>query len=148
MTSALDKFFNTEILKIYCEKCPGKEATQTKKLSKAPGALLLHLKRFVAEGVESGQWKYRKVLNEVAFNETASLTKYVVDKGKRAEFKLKSVVHHIGKDAGSGHYVTDALNSSGTWTNYNDSVAKPTSAADVMGDEGQKSAYILCYECA
>jgi len=71
-----------------------------------------------------------------------------VDKGQQADFKLKSVVRHIGTDAGSGHYVTDAVNSEGKWTTYNDSVASSVTASNVLGDEGKKGAYIICYEAA
>ena len=62
------------------------------------------------------------------------------------KYKLKSVVHHLGFHAFSGHYITDVRQSSegDLWYRYDDtSVTKVNRALTKMKDE--RSAYLAFY---
>tara|TARA_B110000305_G_C19302100_1_gene569656 strand:- start:125 stop:862 length:738 start_codon:yes stop_codon:yes gene_type:complete len=178
--SALARFFSPEIVDIVCEKCTtGKTATQTAQFTKLPGALILHMKRFVVYEKPDKSFSLRKNAAPVEFGETINLEKFCEDdfeypampralqfdkssstekklegngKGSNnnnnntnANFSMKSVVHHIGSNAFSGHYVTD-VKKHNSWTRFNDSVAKESSQAEVFGTgENRKTAYMCVY---
>jgi uncharacterized UBP type Zn finger protein len=66
-------------------------------------------------------------------------------------YTLKSIVHHIGNTANSGHYTADALrrdpvNGTPQWISYDDGLAKELAEDDVLGDiRSQRTAYMLLY---
>ena len=162
--SALARFFSPEIVDIVCEKCTtGKTATQTAQFTKLPGALILHMKRFVVYEKPDKSFSLRKNAAPVEFGETINLEKFCEDdfeypampralqfdkssnNNTNANYSMKSVVHHFGNNALSGHYVTD-VKKHNSWTRFNDSVAKESSQAEVFGTgENRKTAYMCVY---
>ena len=70
-----------------------------------------------------------------------------------ASYDLKSVVHHIGGTAASGHYTADAIRvdeskpqNSETWVSFDDGRTSVTSADQVLhNDKSQRTAYMLLY---
>lgn len=145
---ALGNYFKAKVVDIDCERCEdGKQATQTMEIDKLPGVLLLHLKRIIVSDT-NGNLSYRKNKSEVAFKDSVDLSSYAskdLELSPSALFSLKSVVHHIGNDVASGHYVTDAKGEGGTWTKFNDSLATNVSADEVFRS-GKQTAYILAFE--
>jgi len=74
-----------------------------------------------------------------------------------AVYDVKSVAHHIGGLAWSGHYTCDAIRESKlksipskepaeTWVSFDDGITSATTAAQVLKSEkSQKTAYMLLY---
>lgn len=79
--------------------------------------------------------------------------------GPMATFEVKSVVHHIGSTAWSGHYTCDAIRESDpkpaispskgpseTWVTFDDGITSVTSASRVLESEkSRRTAYMLLY---
>ena len=67
------------------------------------------------------------------------------------EYRLKSIVYHIGNTANSGHYTTDALRKDintgkDQWVSYDDGVTVEKSIEGVVQQtKNQKTAYMLMY---
>lgn len=164
--SCLARFFSPEDREINCEKCRvGKIATQTMEIVSLPRVILLHLKRFIAVErysalTDKTKLVFKKNKVPVELSRTLSIDEtLLVDKknsgadGKRIidEYGLKSIVHHIGDTANSGHYTTDALRKNpedGTdrWVSYDDGVTDEKSPEAVaLSTTNQKTAYMLLY---
>ena len=62
----------------------------------------------------------------------------------RYEYELRCVIHHKGRNAGSGHYVTDVRND-GVWTRYDDSIVQELEDHVVQGTSWHQTAYLLFY---
>ena len=68
-------------------------------------------------------------------------------------YTLRSVVHHIGSTANSGHYTADALRirqdeneAKETWVSFDDGITSETTSSAVRNSvRNQKSAYMLLY---
>ena len=68
-------------------------------------------------------------------------------------YSLKSIVHHIGSTANSGHYTADALrvqvdesDTKKTWVSFDDGITSETTGEAVRESvKNQKSAYMLLY---
>ncbi len=79
-----------------------------------------------------------------------------VDLGRmKRKFKIRSVINHIGSSASCGHYTANAFkvrdNEVGgdklrEWIKFNDSYVSSLSDGEAMGEQTQKSAYLLMYE--
>lgn len=77
------------------------------------------------------------------------------DDGPMAAYDVKSVVHHIGGTAWSGHYTCDAIRQSDSkggkekseqWVSFDDGTTSATTADGVLKSEkSQKTAYMLLY---
>ena len=165
--SCLANFFAPEDREVDCEKCEaGKIATQTMKILSMPKAILLHLKRFmVVEKPVAGSKETELVFNKnkVPVELTANLDvgklltnnedKELSKGGSTSldSYRLKSIVHHIGNTANSGHYTTDALRTDPEdgqekWVSFDDGVAVERSfERDVQTTKNQKTAYMLLY---
>ena len=76
IADGLDRFFSPEQVEIKCEKCEYATATQTAKLNKIPGTLILHLKRFIFEENEKNEISLRKNRAGVMFSNNLSIAKY------------------------------------------------------------------------
>ncbi|GMI23086.1 hypothetical protein TrRE_jg2108 [Triparma retinervis] len=140
LDSGLANFFNPEVLEIDCQRCSGKEAIQSRKLSNAPRVLLLHLKRFKQDGT--------KIQDGVAFQETIDLSKYFDENDendKSARYKLKAVINHTGTFQ-KGHYITHGSNQNGKWFEYDDCSVLSKTLKDVTNKKRHKTAYIFAYE--
>jgi uncharacterized UBP type Zn finger protein len=73
---------------------------------------------------------------------------------KPSEYKVQSIVHHLGSRASSGHYTADALrylkDDTGklqpTWVTFDDSSSCLTSLERIAGNKRkQETAYMLLY---
>ena len=162
----LKAFFEPEDREIKCEKCEeGTVATQTLKVLNQPKAILLHLKRFVLverprkkfdESDESAgvEITFRKNKAPVVINKMLSLHSFLKEaSGKEQSYSIKSIVHHIGSTASSGHYTADALrirpNQPGknvTWVSFDDTKVDTATSTDILNSvDKQKTAYMLLY---
>lgn len=174
----LANFFRPEDREIKCEKCEeGTEATQTLRILSQPKALLIHLKRFVlVERPSSGgeddkennlEVTFQKNRAAVELTEELSLEDFMKDEKMKSRptkprYALKSIVHHIGSTANSGHYTADALRpgrphvgedqEAGAqtcepqWVSYDDGLTTETTLAALRGNiSNQRTAYILLY---
>jgi ubiquitin C-terminal hydrolase len=166
----LEHFFKPEDREIKCEKCDdGQVATQTMRVLSRPKAMLLHLKRFVLEEKPrednnnaenqapntSPGMTFRKNKAPVELTQRLSLDRFLAKKEDAAGknyYSLKSIVHHIGSTADSGHYTADALrksqddSQSGTWVSFDDGLTNETTSTKVRNSvQNQKTAYMLLY---
>lgn len=159
----LEALFNTEILDKDdawdCPQCKVKrKATKQLSLARLPPILLIHLKRFEANGRFSD-----KIDTFVEFPmKTLDLTEFMppplpagADKGQLSspqspddprtqtppyKYDLYGVTNHIG-NLSSGHY-TSFIASRGGWLYCDDSSVKPIDAKQVVGQR----AYVLFYK--
>lgn len=163
--SCLAKFFSPEDREINCEKCKvGKIATQTMKVLSLPKVILLHLKRFIAvvkpvPGSEAKETALVFQKNKLPVELTPTLTVEKIlaktsdnNQSSGNKYRLKSVVHHIGSTANSGHYTTDALREDPEnggkeqWVSYDDGVtAEKTLERVIRPVRNQSTAYMLLY---
>merc|ERR1712008_296851 len=129
---------------VNCEKCKhGKIAPQTMKILSMPEVILLHLKRFdVVERSIAGTNEKELILkkNKVPVELTTNLSVGKLFSSNQSsesaetpgvlssnEYNLKSIVHHIGNTAKSGHYTTDGLRTDSEdgrdrWVSFDDGV--------------------------
>jgi hypothetical protein len=145
---------------------------------RSPKALLLHLKRFIVEEKISPQAPtyevvYKKNEAPVEIPTNLSLDALGVDSYNKqdqkttsassplVEYFLKSVVHHKGPNATSGHYTADAIRLSEMeqecedtttakemeerWFHFDDSKSAPTTLKEVTSTPSQCTAYMLLY---
>ena len=158
--SCLANFFAPEDREVNCEKCKdGKVATQTMKVLSVPKVILLHLKRFMAvekQGAEETELVFKKNKVPVELTTNLSVGKLLTSDQSTStlpleNYRLKSIVHHIGNTANSGHYTTDALradpeNGEDRWVSFDDGiVAEKSLDKIVQTPEHQKTAYMLLY---
>lgn len=117
-----------------------------------PKALLLHLKRFIVvppSNNSGNQVAFRKNRIAVDFPFRLELDKNG-DKARKsmddAEYRLKSLVHHIGPTAYCGHYRTDAFRDD-KWIRFDDGSVTETRTVDVMDNTNvRRNVYMLLYE--
>jgi ubiquitin C-terminal hydrolase len=90
----------------------------------------------------------------VELNKHLSLHKFLAEQKSHTpsrNYTLKSIVHHIGKTANSGHYTADALrldpeNETPQWVSYDDGITEETNEAELLGvNRTQRTAYMLLY---
>ncbi len=182
----LKHFFQPEDRELKCEKCSqGNVATQTMRILSLPRALVIHLKRFKLverpvpreannndseDHAPAMEITFQKSPAPVKLTQTLSLKDYLAPNhqstsipSNQCQYTLRSVVHHIGKTADSGHYTADAwrlhpaaedepINSESptmltpTWVSYDDGVTKETTLNDMQRSiQSQQTAYILLY---
>jgi len=174
----LEHFFQPEKRDIKCEKCEtGASATQTMQILSRPRALLLHLKRFIVtqrERVETSEggteksvgleMEFRKNEARVHVNEPLSIDSFCEQGAKNGtsdrNYRLRSIVRHIGTTASSGHYTTDRKYSkfdelatkkscieNGEWVTFDDGVTTPISLDRVLNNkQNQRNSYMILYE--
>jgi len=171
VVEGLRKFFSPEKREVKCEKCFCETAMQTMEITRLPRALLLHFKRFIVDVSDDyTSITYRKNQSDVLFEDRLELQEDLG--GVLGEFfaddlsmplsdsdadmddimrnyKIRSVVNHIGSSAACGHYTADAarLSQSGErqWHRFNDSYVSQISA-NVAIKESSKTAYMVMYE--
>eukprot|EP00978_Attheya_sp_CCMP212_P013016 scaffold32479_cov44-Attheya_sp.AAC.3 len=174
----LAHFFQPEKRDIKCEKCEtGASATQTMQILSRPRALLLHLKRFIVtqrERVEMSEggteksvgleMEFRKNEARVQVNEPLSIDSFCEQGAKNGtsgrNYRLRSIVRHIGTTASSGHYTTDRKYSkfdelatkkscikNGEWVTFDDGVTTPIPLDRVLNNkQNQRNSYMILYE--
>jgi uncharacterized UBP type Zn finger protein len=171
--SCLANFFTPEDREVNCEKCEGgKIATQTMKILSMPKVILLHLKRFIVverpiAGAEEKELVFKKNKVPVELTTNLSVGKLLLTNNNNDQsnqsspgtastlpqdnYRLKSIVHHIGNTAKSGHYTTDALRADpedgrDRWVSFDDGVVVEKSLERVVQTtQNQKTAYMLLY---
>jgi len=159
----LTSFFSAEDREINCEKCKGgKIATQTMKVLSKPKVMLLHLKRFFMverqttdkDNSPSSEIILKKNKVPVELTTKLSIDNLLANKPigtslSSKEYRLKSIVYHIGNTASSGHYTTDALRrdeGKDQWVSFDDGVTVEKSLDKVVETpKNQKTAYMLMY---
>lgn len=155
----LEAFFQPEDREIKCEKCQdGLVAEQTMKVLSRPKAILLHLKRFAMveqprKDDDTPNFVLRKNKAAVELSKSLSLDPFVKGTAVASQnYKIQSIVHHIGSSADSGHYTADALRddpkdkSTKTWVSFDDTLVERVSEADVLEDKPRrKTAYMMLY---
>lgn len=131
-----------------------------------PRALLLHLKRFKMvehrtkgdDGKDEVSYSFQKNKAPVELNDKVSLDRFLSDKATASvlssDYSLRSIVHHIGTTANSGHYTADALRetskdgkaSTQQWVSYDDSTSIETTLGEIQKSlPNRKTAYMLLY---
>ncbi|GKZ01406.1 hypothetical protein MPSEU_001091400 [Mayamaea pseudoterrestris] len=162
----LRRFFAPEKLECKCEKCFADSATRSLVATTLPKCLLLHLKRFIVEvNHDYSSISYRKNRSNVAFEDALSfqddsfLSEYLddncdgVDEAQLStEYKLRSVINHIGSSASCGHYTADCKRLDRhagdlAWYRFNDDHVRGISSTTAL-EESQRTAYLLLYETA
>ena len=122
----------------YCDKCQAhREATKKLQIWSVPPVLVVHLKRFSAQGM----WR-RKNDTHVDFPFEIDLAPHVLCPGGTSTlYKLQAVSNHYGS-TGGGHYTAFARNSErGCWYKFDDSHTSQVEPADVV----TPAAYVLIY---
>ena len=148
----LQKFFQSEVRDIQCEKCEeGKSVTQTITVKSRPKALVVHLKRFIVE-MDKGVLAYHKSISRVESTKSVSLDAFTKEKINGGEaYELKGVIRHIGKTSNSGHYIADALrkeenSEESEWVHFDDTSSSKTSTESILDNErSQRNNYLLLY---
>ena len=176
------RFFSPQKLSLKCEKCFCDSAIQKMEISKLSNGLLLHLKRFEVTLNDNFEVTTKKSLKKVQFGQDLDIsnfcsldshiyestldTTYDSDSTSRNEegfefleggngfgnYRLRSIIHHIGKTANCGHYTSDAVvkthNKKGIkgeqWIKFNDSVTSRLNTKDVL--DSQETIYLALYE--
>ena len=73
----------------------------------------------------------------------------------RQKFKIRSIINHIGSSASCGHYTANAFKLNKNegrkdnlreWIKFNDSYVSSLNTDEAMGEQTQKSAYLLMYD--
>ena len=159
--SCLANFFAPEDREVNCEKCEeGTIATQTMKILSVPKVILLHLKRFMVvekQGAEeTTELVFKKNKVPVELTTDLSVGKLLTDNQSSSKlpmenYGLKSIVHHIGNTANSGHYTADALRADpedggDRWVSFDDGIVAEKSLDKIVQSvRNQKTAYMLLY---
>ncbi|KAG9329444.1 hypothetical protein JZ751_004710, partial [Albula glossodonta] len=67
------------------------------------------------------------------------------DPSARSQYKISSVVSHIGSSINHGHYVSDSLDGSDRWLSFDDDIVQERAQEKVLQKRGDR-AYLLFYE--
>ena len=125
----------------YCDRCKAhREATKKLQIWSLPAVLVVHLKRFSAQGM----WR-RKNDTPVDFPFEVDLAPYCLQSqhegGGETIYELMAVSNHYGS-TGGGHYTAFARHSeSGQWHKFDDSHTAAVEPKDVV----TPAAYVLMY---
>ena len=147
---ALIQNFASEKLDGYiCSKTKKEiEAFRNLSLEELPPILILHLKRFVYDGMTGG---VQKVMKPIQFSVDLEISKSILSaecraNNKQRQYKLFSVVYHNGREATKGHYVTDIFHTGySAWLHCDDSTVSPTCEQSVLSPSPTSAPYILMY---
>lgn len=139
---ALQSYFSREKLEDMGYNCEGckKKVTATKQFSleRPPVVLCIQLKRFSMQGT--------KMNKQVSIKPKLDLSAYVRKSGGSGghplNYRLVSMVTHLGSSQHCGHYTAIGLTESGTYYQFDDSSVHPISLQNVL----QTNAYIIFYE--
>ncbi|KAI8075836.1 uncharacterized protein B0P05DRAFT_512183 [Gilbertella persicaria] len=130
------------------------DATKQVYLESLPPVLILHMKRFVFDGLSGNVQKLSKKVNY-----SAKLTidpEWMAAASRPNEpytYQLFGCVYHHGTSAGGGHYTCDIKRRNGEWLHIDDTTITSVSEQDVTEDNTRTSerlhadqtAYILFY---
>lgn len=140
LEEALDLYFVRERLEdmgYKCESCKKKvSATKQFSLERAPISLCIQLKRFSIVG--------NKLNKHIAIRQHLNLSKYSSRKGSNEplQYRLVSMVTHLGASQHCGHYTAIGLTDTGSYYQFDDSFVRQISVQNVLNT----NAYIIFYE--
>lgn len=140
LDEALDLYFARERLEdmgYKCEACKKKvSATKQFSLERAPISLCIQLKRFSIVG--------NKLNKHIAIRQHLNLSKYSSRKNSNEtlQYRLVSMVTHLGASQHCGHYTAIGLTESGSYYQFDDSFVRQISVQNVLNT----NAYIIFYE--
>jgi len=121
-----------------CEKCHQKvPATKQYKIERPPLVLCVQLKRFNMMGGKNG----RPVTLARKLNITNHV-RWAASKNIAIEYRLVSMINHVGPSPNCGHYTSIAEAANGTFYRFDDSCVNPTSLQNALNT----SAYVIFYE--
>ncbi|KAI8837690.1 hypothetical protein BJ741DRAFT_603021 [Chytriomyces cf. hyalinus JEL632] len=123
------------------------DVTKQNYVDSFPPILILHLKRFVFDGVTGTTQKLRKHIN---FNASLKIKPEVVSPAGRKqsqylEYALFAVINHHGKYTEGGHYTCDVYRNNEEWLRIDDDYVEKVSAAEVTKERDDRQAYMLFY---
>jgi ubiquitin carboxyl-terminal hydrolase 10 len=121
------------------------EAWQQIMLDELPKILILHLKCF--DFKLNGCIKIVKALEfPIVLKIEDKLLSSKTQSAKEKQYKLFSVVYHVGKEALKGHYITDAFHVGyNSWLRYDDASVKSVQEENVLKPQGTRVPYLLFY---
>ncbi|XP_055324641.1 ubiquitin carboxyl-terminal hydrolase 36 isoform X2 [Sitodiplosis mosellana] len=140
LEEALDLYFARERLEdmgYKCESCKKKvSATKQFSLERAPISLCIQLKRFSIVG--------NKLNKHIAIRQLLNLSKYSSRKNanETLQYRLVSMVTHLGASQHCGHYTAIGLTETGSYYQFDDSFVRQISVQNVLNT----NAYIIFYE--
>lgn len=140
LEEALDLYFARERLEdmgYKCESCKKKvSATKQFSLERAPISLCIQLKRFSIVG--------NKLNKHIAIRQHLNLSKYSSRKNSHEslQYRLVSMVTHLGASQHCGHYTAIGLTDTGSYYQFDDSYVRQISIQNVLNT----NAYIIFYE--
>ena len=141
--TALQEYFRRERIgqeeNVYkCSLCKQKvPAIKQFKIERPPLVLCLQLKRFNSLGVKDDR--------PVTLSKNLSISKYVrfaAAKGIAVEYRIVSVINHVGSSPNRGHYTTMGEAGDKKFYVFDDSTVHQTSLLNVLNS----SAYVIFYE--
>jgi len=141
--SALAGYFKRENLgqgeNMYkCEKCKQKvPATKQYKIERPPMVLCIQLKRFNLMGGKNG----RPVTLARKIN-ISSHVRWAPIHNIPVEYRLVSMINHVGPSPNCGHYTSIGEAANGTFYRFDDATVHPTSLQNALNT----SAYVIFYE--
>ncbi|KAG9328236.1 hypothetical protein JZ751_015749 [Albula glossodonta] len=148
---SLDQYFKPCELEVRCQYCGGQQASVVQKFQSLPRVLLLQVKRF-SYNVRRGklvklqdQLKISPDLNLGTHSVTKVQPPRPIDPSARSQYKISSVVSHIGSSINHGHYVSDSLDGSDRWLSFDDDIVQERAQEKVLQKRGDR-AYLLFYE--
>lgn len=142
LEEALAQFFRPERLgndgaaNMYkCEKCKVKVPARRRCLvERAPAVLCIQLKRFSLMG--------GKISKPVQLSRTISMDQYVHNSTSRQQYKLVSMITHVGPSPNCGHYTAIGEAANGQFFQFDDSSVRPISLGQVLNT----ASYVVFYE--
>ncbi|XP_041937774.1 flocculation protein FLO11-like isoform X2 [Alosa sapidissima] len=160
---SLQLYFAETAVEFRCDCCNGRGSTLRCHFHTLPQVLILHLKRFCPLTLTkqhqavtldpSLNLRARGERTEEAIRIPSPPTRAVSSVGGEtgtettetgSQYKLISILSHIGSDATSGHYIADCQEQPGQWVLYDDHDVSLTSEKAVLKDR-ERTAYILFY---
>ena len=141
LNEALAGYFSRENLEecgYKCESCKKKvSATKRFSLERAPAVLCIQLKRFNVMG--------GKLSKQIQISQNLDLSKHLAKAGdttQNCNYKLVSMVTHLGGSASGGHYTAIGITPNGNYCHFDDSCVSPISTESVL----RTNAYVIFYE--
>ncbi|KAG8041228.1 hypothetical protein G9C98_002216 [Cotesia typhae] len=142
LDEALSSYFSREELDnndYKCEACKKRvPATKQFSLEQPPKVLCVQLKRFSVLG--------NKISRHIGFKQTVNMGPYLWrepgEPPRKLNYKLMSIITHMGPSVGCGHYTAVAQVSSGQYYSFDDSCVRSINISNVFNT----NAYIMIFE--
>lgn len=145
----LDKYFGVEVMdhEYKCDECNKKVENNilTKKILTLPNSFIIFLKRF---NFNMETMNMSKNNDMVLYSKLINLNKYLISNNDNAEYRLKSVICHIGR-MNYGHYYSynsRVISGIERWFKCNDEQINEVAINNFNNEVINKNAYMLFYE--